>query len=190
MSRFYIVARASVFGGLLAASFMTASPALAQETGVSGTLERSSSTSPQEKLAYAASSNSEMRDAVKSVSKLLEGARRESNVERLQCLSSRLNAIRALVQVSESAEIAMKDALSNGQAERADHEFRKIAVALTKTRQLLAEAERCMDESGLLSGDTILETSGGIADEGDDTQDEPIDSFDLGYDPPEASPFQ
>jgi hypothetical protein len=181
MSRFYIIA--------LAASMLSSTPALAQETGVSGQLERSSSTSPQEKLQYAASSNAEMREAVKSVSKLLEAARRESNVERLQCLTNRLTAIRALVQVSEAAEVAMKDALNTGQAERADHEFRKIAVALTKTRQLLAEAERCMDDSGLKSGDTILQVEGGVTDEGDDTADVPVDVLDLGYDPPEASPF-
>ncbi len=97
-----------------------------------------------------------MRNAVKAVSKMLEGARRESNVEHLQCLTNRLTAIRALVQVSETAEVAMKDALSAGESERADHEFRKIAVALTKTRQLLAEAERCMDDPDLRSGDTKL----------------------------------
>jgi len=120
--------------------------------GVSGELERSASTSPKEKLEYASDSNSEMRDAVKTVSRMLESAKRDSNVERLQCLNSRLTSIRALVQVSEAAEMAMRGALSKGQQERADHEFRKIAVALTKSRQLLAEAERCTADNGSVSG--------------------------------------
>ncbi len=170
---------------------LAATPALAQEGGVSGEISRSSSTTPQEKLQYAADSNAEMRDSIKAVSKLLEGARRETNVERLQCLTNRLTAIRALVQVSEAAEIAMKESLSAGQAERADHEFRKIAVALTKCRQLLAEAERCMDDSGLRSGDTLLVVEGGITDDGDDTEGNEQDPFDdIGHDPPASSPFQ
>jgi len=117
----------------------------AGKTGVAGDLERSSSTTPQEKVKYAADSNSEMRDAVKTVLKMLEGARRESNVEELQCLSNRLTSIRALAQVSEATEITMKESLAKGQQERAAYEFRKIAVALTKTRRLLAEANRCVD---------------------------------------------
>lgn len=168
--------------------------ASAQDTGVSGELVRSASASPEEKLAYALAANEEMRNASKSVSRLVEQARRDSNTNRLQCLTNRLTAIRSLLQVSESAEVAMKEALSNTAdpraSERADHEFRKIAVARQKTSQLYAEAEQCMDDSGLQPGETVVTVNGGVDSEGDDTEGVTTDVFDLGFDPPEASPFQ
>jgi len=175
---------------LLGTVLVVAVPASAQDVGVTGEIVGTQTTSPQEKIQYAIDATAEMRDAVKSVVKLLEGARRESSVERLQCLSYRLTALRALVQVSEAADTAMKESLAAGATERADHEFRKIAVALSKTRQLLAEAERCLDDSGMRSGESVTEYTGGITDDGDDTEGVGFDAMDLQEDPPHASPFQ
>lgn len=166
-----------------------ASLAVAQELETEGSIERLSSTTPEEKLQFAATANDEMRLTVKSVSKLLETARRESNAEKLQCVSTLLTSIRSLVQVSEQAEVAMVEALSAGELERADHEFRKVAVALNKTRSLQAEAERCGDEGGLRSGETVVDVVGGVTADGDDTVDVVVDMLDLGFDPPQASPF-
>lgn len=163
--------------------------AIAQETGVSGELERSASTTPQEKLTYALEANEEIRISIRGISKMVETARRENNVERLQCLNSRLTAIRALVQVSESAEVAMKEALAVGRTDRADHEFRKIAVARTKTRQLQAEADRCIEDSSARVGETSVVVEGGDLGDESDLNAVPFDPFDLGFDPPEASPF-
>ena len=165
--------------------------AFAQE-GVASELERTASTTPQEKVQYASTANQEMRDAVKHVTKLLDGARRESDVEGLQCLTNRLTSIRALLQVSEGAELAMKDALGSGEAEKANHEFRKIAVALSKSRQLMAEAERCAaQDTTLASGDSSIRVEGGIVgvDPSEDTGGLDIDVFEIGFDPPDASPF-
>jgi hypothetical protein len=163
--------------------------AVAQDLETQGSIERLANTSPDEKMQFAASANQEMRDAVKAVSKLMDNARRESNVDKIQCVSTLLTSIRSLVQVSEQAEVAMKEALSAGEVERADHEFRKVAVALNKTRSLQADAERCGDQGGLRSGETVISVDGGVADDSDDTTDVVVDVFDLGFDPPQASPF-
>lgn len=164
-------------------------PAFAQETGVTGELERIATTSPQEKIQYATNALVEMQTAVKSVTKLVEAARKEGDVEKLQCLNNRMTAIRALLQVSEAANTAMNTALESGQKDRADHEFRKIAVALDKTRQLVAEAERCTSEAASKSGDTIIRVEGPLTEGGDDTAPTPFDELELGFDPPEASPY-
>ena len=188
-------ARNRVLGGLalLCTAFtFTLSPAYAQdgEVGVVGDLERTASTSPEEKLEYAAAANVEVDEVVSAISKLVEAARRDADVEQLQCLNNKLTAVRALRGVSESAEDAMQKRLEAGDLERADHEFRKIAVALAKARQLIAEAERCTDSGALRDGSTTLVVEGGEVGSDDDTK-APVypTEFDVDFDPPDASPF-
>lgn len=167
-------------------------PASAQdgEIGVVGDLERVASTSPEEKIDYASSANAEVDEVVKAITKLVEAARRDSDVEQQQCLSNKLTAVRALRGVSESAESAMQQRLEAGDLERADHEFRKIAVALAKARQLMAEAERCTDSGALRDGSTTLVVEGGEVGSDEDTQapEYPVE-YDVDFDPPDASPF-
>ncbi len=72
--------------------------------------------------------------------------------------------MRALQQVVLNADGKMRTSLASGQAEKADHEFRKVAVALSKTRMLYAEAQRC-DSDGLGTlGDTFIDVFGGDDD--------------------------
>jgi hypothetical protein len=166
--------------------------AFAQDSGIASELERTASTSPAEKIAYAEVSNREVSDAVKHVGKLLETARR-SDPDAVTCLQSRLTSIRALQQVSELAENNMASALNSESMERADHEFRKIAVAVSKTRQLSAEAERCVVTltSGV-EGTTKNEfTTSLTGDDADSWIEDIVNSFELGLglDPPDVSPF-
>lgn len=157
-------------------------------TGVTSDIERTATTSPQEKIAYAETSNEEIRDAERAINRLLEQARKDGDAEAIECLVNRLTSVRALLQVSESAETAMKDAIAAGTEEKANHEFRKIAVAVSKTRMLLAEAQRCASDQQVESGTTLVDWESAIADENDlDNLD--IDDFDIGLDPPPVSPF-
>ena len=169
-------------------------PAWAQddepEPGVQGELERTASTTPQEKIDYAAKTTSELREAIREITRLVEQARRDDEVQQLQCLNSKLTSIRALLQVSETAQAAMRDALAAGEIERADHELRKIAVARTKTRQLRAEAEQCVSGEGpLKSGETQVTVETAELEDESELEEVPYDPFDIGNDPPEASPF-
>lgn len=176
------------FAALLAV--LAAAPAMAQDPGVTGELERVASTTPQEKLDYAVAAKDEMRAAVKDISTLADTARRENEQERLQCINARLTTIRALLQVTEAAESAMQVALEAGESERADHEFRKIAVARTKTRELVREAQACVTgKEAIAEGETIVTVEGGEFPDESDLLDTPFDPFDLGNDAPEQSPY-
>ena len=88
-------------------------PAHAQDAtgGIAGELERVATTSSAEKLQYSGAAVEEMRTDVKLVSKLLEAARKEGVVEKLQCLNTRLTAMKALLTVSEAADANMHTAL-------------------------------------------------------------------------------
>lgn len=160
------------------------------EVGIVGDLERTASTTPEEKLDYAASANTEIATAADTISRLLEAARRNNDPDQIQCVSNKLTAVRALRGVSESASDAMAQRLEAGDAGRADHEFRKIAVALAKSRQLLSEAQYCTDSGGLQDGQTSLIVEGGeVGSEADIKAPEYPNDYDVDFDPPDASPF-
>jgi hypothetical protein len=178
--------------GLIIAGLFLASPALAQDpSGISSELERTASTTPEEKLAYASVSNQEIAEAEKAVARSLEAARKGGDAQVVECLLSRLTAIRALQSVSERAEGAMKEALAAGSEEKANHEFRKIAVAVSKTRQLRAEANRCTQtDDGGAGASTIVDWESFLQDYGDVFDQYDLDDLDFGQDPPQISPFQ
>jgi len=174
----------------LALLFGAPAVALAQQPGgISSELEKTASTSPEQKIAYAQKANADISADEKAVSEMLEKARKDQEAQVIECLLSRLTAIRALQSVSQRAEGAMKDAIDAGSEEKANHEFRKIAVAVAKSRQLRAEANRCSvsDESGgnatIVDWESFLEEYGDVFDEYD------LDELDFGQDPPQVSPF-
>jgi hypothetical protein len=157
-------------------------------------LERTSTTTNAEKIAYAASANEEIVATVKTIGKLLDTARRDSDTEAITCLAGRLTTMRALQQVSDAAGVEMNSALKSAETERADHEFRKIAVAVSKTRALAADAERCTSGQELEAGTTIVNWESSLG--GDDELVEELlaelglDELDVGnVDPPAVSPF-
>ncbi len=182
--------RAAAYFGTFALLFGAIGTAFAQDpSGISSELERTATTTPAEKVAYAESSNNEISDAVATITTLLDSAKKDADVEALQCLTSRLASARALQQVSEGAETAMKDAISKGETDRADHEFRKIAVAVSKTRSLLAEAQQCTADQATEDGITNVTF---FIDEDVELDEEnalDIDDIDIGFDPPDVSPF-
>lgn len=152
-----------------------AGTAAAAAPGVSAELEMAGSTSPKEKTEFARGAVEEMVTAVKTVEKLLEKAEKEKIAEQVDCLQRKLTPMRALLEVSRASDVVMQRALATSETARADQEFRKIAVALTKTRDFLAEAQACGGNSGVNRGDAsvaITETTQALVD----TPDEVIDT--------------
>jgi hypothetical protein len=163
----------------------------AEPTGVSSDLERTANTTPEEKLAYAASANQEIADALRAMDKMYEQskARGEEGADGAACISKKRLSVAALQTVSTAAETQMKTYLNTGAYENADHEYRKIAVAVTKTRILLAEAQQCATGSQLESGTTLVDWESALQD--DDQLLEPdIDDLDIDVAPPAITPFQ
>jgi hypothetical protein len=71
-------------------------------------------------------------------------------MERVQCISARQASITALLDISDRAQVSMQMYMAKNQPGRAENEYRKISVSLTKVRQFSAEVESCMqaDRSG------------------------------------------
>jgi Fe2+ transport system protein B len=154
-------------------------------------LEQSSETSSAEKQDFVSNANKEMEAAVKKLTKAMSDAEREREAVQLNCLSKKLSSARTLSEVAESASEAMNAAINENNLDKAEHEFRKIAVALQKTREFAAEGEACLGDAGSAPGVTSVDVSQGNLDDEDDT--EPIDDGStglLGVDPPDTSPFE
>ncbi len=182
-----------IFGVILGTVWILPGAAVAQEEGSAdearGQLEQSGSTSAAEKLSFARKAIAEMQDGERKMSKALEEAEKEKDPIKIQCVTKKLSSTRALLEVSLSAQARMKEAIDAGANDKGDHEFRKIAVALAKERQFLAEAEACMGEGGEDAGQTQVEVVGASVEEVDVT--DPVTSLgdEVGLDPPNTSPF-
>ncbi len=141
--------------------------------GISSELDRAATTSPEEKIAYSEASNAEIAQAIRTVEKLRESSEREgASTDTLQCINSRLASMKILATVARESDLRMREALSAGEMPRADLEFRKIAIAVGKTRGLLAEAYTCTGEETVESGTLSLDVS-----EPDPFED-PFENFD------------
>ena len=173
-----------------AVGFAFATPAFAQSAGATGEIEASTLLSDSEKTSFAADAIAEMSTASRDVSRLLADAERDGDVLTINCLTKKQAALRSLVEVSESASAKMNDAMVAGDKPRADAEFRKVAVALSKARQFRAEAEACGGGGDGESGETTVDVQGDAWGLGDDTSGIDDGNSDLGTDPPGTTPFE
>ena len=165
-------------------------PGYAADGGVTDPLAatgKASALTAEQRVDFSGKVLIELRGYVKEASRLTESARRDGNVAQLQCLTNRLTSLRALLQVSEVAETALRSAVVQGSAELADHEFRKISVAHAKSQTLASEAQRCTNEQVTNNGDTSIRVEGPL--ESGDALSDPGYTVDIGFDVPQVSPF-
>ena len=88
----------------------------------------------------------EMRQMLKDVLDILEDARAEKDVVKLNCTNEKLTQIKGLLRVSEQASISLQESSAKDQIEDARHEYRKVSIAREKVQQLRAEAEECIGQ--------------------------------------------
>ncbi|MES2638241.1 MAG: hypothetical protein V4850_02115 [Myxococcota bacterium] len=165
---------------------LLAAPAFAQTPGITGELEQSSTTSPKEKTQFTDAALAEIEDSVKTVEALLTAAEKEKNVEEIECLTRKLTPLRALLEVSRQSANTMRLSLASNDTVHADQEFRKVAVALTKAREFLAEAQACVGDTGVDRGDA----SSTVTDNGENTidADSDIPEIEVPLDGPDSTP--
>ena len=181
--------RRLIFTILLLASMLPL-VAGAQETSAAGQIEQSSQTSPEEKIRFTDMALDEMRQSVKDVGKMMENAEREKNMVAIQCLTRKLTTMRALLEVSETSAVTLKQALADGEYESAEHEYRKIAIALSKVRQFRAEADACAGGGTAQPGTTSVEVIESALGADDETEAFDFDEEAFGNQPPDTSQFQ
>lgn len=99
---------------------------------------------------------SEMRAALRRVTELLAEARRNKDVVQMNCLNSKLLQVKGLLRIAEDAAVKMYDAVPANAQDVINHEYTIISVAHQKVRTLKTDAEGCVGELGVYSGDTEI----------------------------------
>ena len=80
----------------------------------------------------------EMRKTLEKVLTVLEEARNNKDIVRMNSINEKLTQIKGLLRISEQAEVNMKEAIAKGETKTAEHEFMKIQISSERVRNLQA----------------------------------------------------
>jgi hypothetical protein len=145
----------------LVALLLVAAPARAEDPNVTAALEQSGQASAAEKLAFADAAVLEVKEAVTTAEELLARAEKEKDADAIECVTRKLIPLRALAGVAETSATGVRSALADNDNVHADQEYRKVAVALTKAREFLAEARACLGDLTGKSGNAVVSVDDG-----------------------------
>ncbi len=158
-----------VWGSLLiVAAFLGGAMAVAQTGDASDgaavarlaeddTLEQPSKIPTEEKKARAEAMVVDMRAALRRATEILAEANSAKDVVQLNCIQEKLTQIKGLVRIADASSTRMLEAVGEGNENVINHEFTKLAVAHQKTMALRAEADQCVGEKAIYTGDTEVE---------------------------------
>ncbi|MBI5529175.1 MAG: hypothetical protein HY897_22850 [Deltaproteobacteria bacterium] len=82
-------------------------------------------------------------EVVKFVLELLNVARQEKDIQKVNCVNEKLTAAKALLLITERADIALQEHIVKKEIASARHEYEKINIAKEKLKMLRSEAQAC-----------------------------------------------
>ena len=141
----------------------------------------------------------EVNDALRSmkanrdkIAKLGDAVEKEGDYEKaVNCVQSAKQRVDTLIAVADRSKDALMIAITDGgQRDRAQHEYRKIAVARAKVQQLYAEADACVGGGSSAEDDADVAVTGDEETEQDETESVTEGIEVVGVDPPNTSPFE
>jgi len=142
--------------------------------------------SPQEMVTQAQDYRARMDNTVKQVQTLVETARKEKDVIRLNCVVDKQAQLKANIAVVDRALQDLRDAIGRRDDGESGHQYSKIAIVHSKVQVLSAEAQACVGQDLAFVGATQVDVDDSGVPPGDFTNpgnpDFPVDR------PPLASP--
>ena len=141
-------------------------------------LEQSPGNTPDDKVQFALAALNEIVAAVRTTEGLLEKAQKEKdkNTEEIECLQRKLTPMKGMQDVSAVSASSLQSYAAAKDPVHTDQEYRKIAVALAKTRDFLAEAQACVGEAGARESDNnVTMDDGGLGADTPLDEDVPVD---------------
>jgi hypothetical protein len=121
------------------------------------TLAESAQLSNEEKKKRTEQMLTEMRSALQRATDILGEARGAKDVVQLNCVNDKLAQIKGLLKIGEQSSVRMYEAIAEAADDVVNHEFTKLAVAHQKTLILRSEADQCVGETTIYTGDTEVE---------------------------------
>jgi len=192
MSRVYrLILASTLFGQVVLAQPVTQPPSAApQPGGAPGDADisarRRPTLSPQEMLTQAMDYRARMDSTVKQVQSLVETARKEKDVIRLNCVFDKQAQLKANIAVVDRALQDLRDAIGRRDDGETSHQYSKIAIVHSKVQVLSAESQACVGQDLAFVGATQVDVDDSGVPPGDFTNppnpDFPVDR------PPLASP--
>jgi hypothetical protein len=142
--------------------------------------------SPQEMITQAQEYRSRMNTTATQIESLVEIARKEKDVIRLNCVADKQAQLKANIAVVDRSLQDLRDAIGRRDDGESGHQYSKIAIVHSKVQVLAAEAQACVGQDLAFVGATTVEIDDSGVPPGDFTNpsnpDVPVDR------PPLASP--
>jgi hypothetical protein len=158
------------WGGLLVVSALAGGAVAGAQAGGAGnsaavtalaaedTLEQPSRIPMAEKKARVEAMVRDIRAAFRRATEILAEANGSKDVVQLNCIKEKMGQIGGLVDIADASSKQMLNAAAQSDDDSANQEFTKIAVAHQRAMTLRAEADQCVGEKAIYTGDTEVET--------------------------------
>lgn len=114
-------------------------------------------TSDADKKSRASSMLADIQAAFSRASEILAEAVSSKDVVQKNCVETKLADIKTLLGVAQSASVTMLEAIADQKKSVAGHTFAKISVAHKRTLILRSEADKCVGESTIFTGETEVD---------------------------------
>jgi hypothetical protein len=139
---------------VIAAVVLAGSIALAAEGGKGAAPEEA--ISEGEMLKKSTELKKQGLEVVKFILELLNAARQEKDIQKVNCVNEKLTAAKALLLITERADIALQEHIVKKELASARHEYEKINIAKEKLKLLRSEAQACTGQL-TYTGDTKVD---------------------------------
>lgn len=128
-----------------------------------------------------------MEDVAKRIQVLIEEARKQKDIIRINCLTDKVVQVKANQNIADRSGQALQDAAARNDRDAAFHEYTRITIVNQNVQVLSGEAEACVGEDLSYVGATRVDVDTGGLPPDDPTQPGPS-TPDVTR-PPSASPY-
>lgn len=129
----------------------TIGPAVPRRSaGVPMTPDAAAKIPDRQKLGIAGEDVKTIQKAVDRLASRSDGARRERDVGKLNCLNAQLTQMRGLAKVATQANEALVDAVEKEDSATANTQFARVVIAADKVARMGSEADACIGQLAFL----------------------------------------
>jgi hypothetical protein len=100
---------------------------------------------------------SAQRRGLARLAQFVSEARAQQDMIQLNCLNSKLEQVKGLLRISETASANMYEGMAQNDQQSVNNQFTRIALASYKSEQLLTEANQCVGAEAVFTGETRID---------------------------------
>lgn len=138
--------------------FGTLTLCFANAHAIEPTYRNAETLSTKQKLDQSNTAIKSMKATLKTGVARLQEAKGRQDILQVNCVDDKLQAIQALLNISEDAGRGIKEAAARKDDEMINHEFTKISFTATRVENFRTELEGCMGEASQYTGKTVVDT--------------------------------